>query len=106
MAAYVIANFEITDPASFKAYPAPTVLSLQAHDAEILVADYESESIEGSPGSVTVVLRFESKEAVHAWYNSPEYQKVVQLRTDNSDGLLVIADEYDPEAVARILQSF
>jgi uncharacterized protein (DUF1330 family) len=41
-----------------------------------------------------VVLRFPSKEAAQGWYDSPEYQAVVHLRTDNSRGTLVICDEF------------
>ena len=42
---------------------------------------------------MTVVLRFESKEAVKAWYESDEYQKIIHLRTDNSEGDTTLGDE-------------
>ena len=32
--------------------------------------------------------------AARAWYDSPEYQKIVDLRTDNSEGVLILADEF------------
>ena len=40
-------------------------------------------------GAVTIVLRFSSKEAARTWYDSPEYQAIVGLRTDNTDGFVV-----------------
>jgi uncharacterized protein (DUF1330 family) len=43
---------------------------------------------------VTVVLRFESREAALAWYQSEEYQSVIALRTDNSDGMAVLCDGF------------
>ena len=49
---------------------------------------------EGEPGVHTVVLRFASKEAAQGWYDSPEYQAIIHLRTDNSRGSLVICDEF------------
>lgn len=94
MAAYLIANYRITNPASYGAYPPAAVATLAAHGAEILVADYECEVVEGQPGSVTVVLKFPSKEAARSWYNSTEYQEVVRLRTDNSEGFMVFANEF------------
>lgn len=70
--------------------------TLQAYDGEVLVADYSSEVAEGSPSNVSVVLRFASKAAAHAWYNSPEYQAVIHHRTDNSEGIVVFADQFVP----------
>ena len=94
MAGYFIANYKITNPEGYEAYVPAIMPTLNAHGAEVLVADYESESIEGDPASVTVVLRFSSKEAARAWYDSPEYQGSVHLRTDNTEGFAVLADEF------------
>ena len=105
MATYLVANFEITNQEGYKAYVPGVLPTLDAHGAEILVAEYESESLEGNPGSVTVVIKFESKEALNVWYNSPEYQKVIHLRTDNSEGMAVSADEFDLQKNLRILDA-
>ena len=67
---------------------------LRAHGAEVLVAGAGGDVREGDPPDQTVVLRFASKEAAQGWYDSPEYQAVVHLRTDNSRGTLVICDEF------------
>lgn len=50
------------------------------------------EVMEGEPNPVTVILKFPSKDAMKAWYNSPEYQAVIGLRTDNSEGTMVVID--------------
>ena len=42
----------------------------------------------------SMVVKFPSKEAARDWYASPEYRAIVGLRTDNSGGLLVLADEF------------
>jgi len=94
MAGYLIANYRITDAAAYEAYPPAVIPTLMAHGAEVLVADYESEAVEGKPASVTIVLKFPSKEAVRAWYDSPEYQQIVGLRTENSEGFVVFADGF------------
>jgi len=65
-----------------------------ASGGEILVADPESEAMDGQPEHVTVVIKFPSKEAARAWYNSAEYQEIVHLRTDNTEGFLALTDEF------------
>jgi len=94
MAGYLIGNYRITNPEAYRAYPPAVMPTLRAHSGEVLVADYESDPVEGEPASVTVVVRFPSKEAARAWYDSSEYQAIVSLRTDNSEGILVFADEF------------
>jgi uncharacterized protein (DUF1330 family) len=38
------------------------------------------------------VLRFATKAAARAWYESPEYRAIRHLRTDNTEGAGVIAE--------------
>ena len=37
-------------------------------------------------------MRFATKSAAEAWYESPEYQAIMRLRTDSSEGIGVIAE--------------
>jgi uncharacterized protein (DUF1330 family) len=92
MAGYFIANYTITNPAEYQAYLAAVGPILQAHGAETIVIDRDSQLREGSAGHVTVVLRFATKSAAEAWYESPEYQAIRHLRTDNTAGIGVIAE--------------
>ena len=94
MAAYLIANYKITNPEGYQAYPAAVGPTIFAHGGEILVAGPGSAPIEGNPDPVTVVLKFPSMDALRGWYDSPEYQEIVHLRTDNSEGSIVFADEF------------
>jgi uncharacterized protein (DUF1330 family) len=105
MSAYLVANYELTRPEGYKAYVPSVIPTLQAHGAEILVADYESEPLEGAPGSITVVIRFESKVALSNWYRSAEYQKIIGLRTENSKGMAVVVEELDLEKNLRLLEA-
>jgi len=92
MAGYFVANYRITNQAQYKEYLAAVGPSLTAHGAERVIVDRDSELLEGSAGEVTVVLRFPSKAAAKAWYDSPEYQAIRHLRTDSSQGIGVIAE--------------
>jgi len=64
---------------------------LTAHGAENIVVDRDCEPLEGPAGQVTIVLRFATKAAAEAWYQSPEYRAIRHLRTDNTEGIGVIA---------------
>lgn len=92
MAGYFIANYTITNQAEYKKYIAAVGPVLEAFGAESIVIDRDCEPREGSAGQVTVVLRFATKAAAEAWYDSPEYQAIKHLRTDSSEGIGVIAE--------------
>jgi len=94
MSAYLVFNYAITDPDGYGAYPPAAFATMSGHDLEILVADYASEPKEGEPGTVTVVMRFPTKQAAMSWYESADYQAVKHLRTDNSTGITVLCDEF------------
>ena len=92
MSAYVVASYRVTDPESFGPYPEAATKTLAAAGAEIIAVDLDSEAMEGAANPVTVILKFPSKEAMKAWYNSPEYQAVIGLRTENSEGTMVLVN--------------
>jgi uncharacterized protein (DUF1330 family) len=93
MAGYFVASYTITNQgAEYAEYLSSVGPILEAHGAEGLVVDFDSEPLEGSPGLVTVVLRFPTKAAARACYESPEYQAILHYRTDNIEGLAVIAE--------------
>lgn len=90
--AYVVANFRITDTEAYAEYPPLVRPMLAAHGANVLAVDRESEVIEGEAGHNTVVIHFPSRDAALAFYNSPEYREIVNLRTDNSEGFLALVE--------------
>lgn len=92
MAGYFVANYAITSPAEYQAYLAAVGPVLEAHGPERIVVDRDCEALEGPAGQVTVVLKFATKTAARAWYDSPEYQAIRHLRTDNTKGIAVIAE--------------
>ena len=92
MAGYFVASYTITNQAGYREYLAAGRPILTAHGGESLVIDRDSERLEGSAGQVTIVLRFATKAAAQAWYDSPEYQAIRHLRTDNTEGIGVIAE--------------
>jgi uncharacterized protein (DUF1330 family) len=50
------------------------------------------EILEGPwPGDL-VVIGFPDRDHARSWYTSPGYQQIVGLRTDNSDGSVILVD--------------
>ena len=94
MSAYLVLNYTITNPQGYEAYIPAVLPTFASANAEVVVADYESDTVEGSPGPVTIVVRFESKEAARAWYESPEYEAAKPHRTDNSEGMAVLCNGF------------
>ena len=66
---------------------------LEAVGARLLVRDLFSDVREGEPGTVNVIVEFESREAAVAAYESQEYQKLIELRTPHSDMSVTITEE-------------
>ena len=95
MTAYIVATYTITDPEGYEAYTPGVIPTLMAHNVEVLVADHDSDVMEGEPGSSTIVLKFESREHASAWYNSDEYQAVIGHRVNNTEGSMVIVDHFE-----------
>ena len=94
MAAYLVANYTMTNAAEYAAYTPAVIPMLKARGVEIIAADHATEIIEGAAGKSTIILKFPSKAALHEWYNSSEYQDIITHRTDNSEGMMVFVDEF------------
>lgn len=92
MAAYFVLQYKVNDPALYKEYQGGAGPSIQAHGAELVAFDAAAETLEGTPpGPQTVILKFESTEALKAWYQSDEYQAVVGKRLAATEGFGVIS---------------
>ena len=98
MSAYFVVNYRITNQEGYQKYLDSAGNTVAEHGGEVLVADFASESVEGEPAPVTVVIRFESKEAMRGWYDSPGYQAAVPHRLGNSEGFSVVCEGLQPPA--------
>jgi uncharacterized protein (DUF1330 family) len=71
--------------------------TLASYQHEILVVDETSQVVEGHPAwPRTVVVKFDSRDAALAWYNSPAYQQVLPLRLAATEGFAVLVDGFAP----------
>jgi uncharacterized protein (DUF1330 family) len=100
MAVYFVASYDIADPTAFQQYVAQVQPFMRKHGAEVLIADVESEPLEGDARKVTVVLKFGSEEAARGFYDDPDYEPVKQIRLNATrNGHIVLAKEFVPAAV-------
>lgn len=86
MAYYFVANYDVNDKEMYKQYGRGVRPTIGQYGAKPLVVDHKPNDIEGKSGHTLVVLEFESEEAFNTWYNSPEYQAVLNLRLDATEG--------------------
>jgi uncharacterized protein (DUF1330 family) len=93
MSALFIAISTITDRDKLNQYLAGAPASLAGRELELLAFTESGEDVEGqAPGSRVVVVKFPDKAAAMDWYNSPEYQAVVKLRIEGTDGFAMVCD--------------
>ena len=93
MAAYVIAEVEVVDPAGYDEYRKGVPATIAAYGGRFLVRGGAVETREGgwAPKRI-VVLEFESVARARAWYESPEYRPLLQLRARAAKSKLIIVE--------------
>lgn len=81
MAAYFIADVDVTDPETFGQYRELAGPTVGQYGGKALVVDGRVEVLEGGlQPKQLVVLEFENMEAARRWYESAEYQRALPLR--------------------------
>ena len=92
MAAYVLVEVEVTDPATYEDYKKLTPASLIPYEGKFVVRGGAYETLEGDwkPQRI-VLLQFPSVELAKAWWNSPEYAtaKAIRQRAANTKMLVL-----------------
>jgi len=93
---YVIVTEEVTDEEGMGAYSAKALPTILAAGANVLVVGPPDAVPEGEwHGNQTVVLEFESLQAAHDWYNSPEYQEAIPLRQAAANSNVAILSGFE-----------
>ena len=81
MAAYILVDCEVTDPAKYETYKALAPDAIARHGGRYLVRGGAAVRLEGdwTPKRI-VVLEFPSLDAARAFYDSPEYRAAREAR--------------------------
>ena len=98
---YVVANFEIEDAETYRAYEKGFFRILRRHGGTFITYDDAVENFEGFEplkGRV-VIFTFPSEDAARGWYNDPAYQPIKQLRVGSSqNGSMILTKGFATQA--------
>jgi len=93
MAAYVIAEVDVTDPEAYKLYADKAPGVTLPSGGKYLARAGHVEALEGAPPmSRVVVIEFENLEKARAFYYGKAYQEIIPLRQAASKGRLFLVD--------------
>jgi len=93
MAAYVLAEIEVTNPEGYKDYTTHVPATIAKYGGRFLVRGGKVETLEGEwPQRRRVLIEFPSADAARTWWNSPDYEKPKALRQANSHGRLLLLE--------------
>jgi len=93
MAAYVILDITVNDPAKYEDYKKLAPPTVEAYGGKYLVRGGSMEILEGDwkPNRV-VILEFQSIEMAKNWINSPEYSDARALRHQTATSHAIVVD--------------
>jgi uncharacterized protein (DUF1330 family) len=95
MSAYVIIEFTVKDPDVVREKYGPTLRrrsKVKEHGGEVL-ANSNWEILHGDPMlSSGAIMRFPDHETAVRWYNSPEYQQLIDVRSVAMDARFSLLD--------------
>jgi uncharacterized protein (DUF1330 family) len=92
MAAYVIGEIDVRDPAIYDDYRKQVLATVQKHGGRFLVRGGKGEALEGAAPKRVVMLEFPSYQRALEWYRSAEYAPLIKLRQQASEGRLLLVE--------------
>ncbi len=93
MAAYLIADIEVTDSAVYDEYRRQVPATVAKYGGRFAARGGALDILEGdwTPKRL-IVLEFPTMDALRRWYHSEEYKPLIALRQKGSSGRLVAVD--------------
>lgn len=89
---YIIGSITATNPEAYARYVKAAGEAFANYGGKALVRGGRCEALEGNIRPRNVVLEFDSYEAAHAYYHSPEYTAARALRKDAAEASLVLVE--------------
>jgi uncharacterized protein (DUF1330 family) len=99
---YVIAEVEVTDPATMQKYGEKVPETLAPFNHQYLVRSNKIQALEGEPpqGGL-VVIAFDSAEKARAWYDSPAYAAIRPIWQSAAKSRIFIVEGLAPIAASQ-----
>ncbi len=90
MVAYLIGHITIKDPVKWEKYVKGVQVSLAPFGAKIVFRGKRVKVFTGKhPYHNTVVIEFSEPAAMQQWYSSENYQKLIPLRNEAADVVII-----------------
>ena len=74
--------------------------TLAPFEGRFIIHGARAEVMEGDFIGDLIVIEFPDRDRARAWYDSPAYQAILPLRTDNADGDVLLIEGVDDTHVA------
>lgn len=98
MTAYAIADMrEVSMGPEIVTYLERIDETLAPYGGKFIVHGGKVTEVEGSWSSTIIIIKFPDREQVKAWYESPAYQAILPLRTENSVSNVIVVDGVDED---------
>ena len=94
---YVVAEVDVTDPATFQKYAEKVPGTIAASNGHYVIRGGKSVSIEGDPPKRFVVIQFDSVEKAKAWEDSPAYVAIKPIRHSSAKSRVFIIEGAGPQ---------
>ena len=93
MAAYLIGEIEVTDPAAYEEYRTQVLPVVTQYGGRFIVRGGKVETLEGGWAPKRVVtLEFPSMDQARRFYHSPEYAPLLRMRHAASRGKMILVE--------------
>jgi uncharacterized protein (DUF1330 family) len=93
MTYYLVFSYNTLDQEKYEQYSQAVPQTMQP-GMKALAVDHAPNNIEGEGPNDLVILEFDSEETAMRWYNSPEYQAIVHLRQEATEGWVSGAHQF------------
>jgi uncharacterized protein (DUF1330 family) len=91
---YVVAEVDVTDPATFAKYSEKAPGTVAQYGGHYIIRGGKNTSIEGDAPKRFVVIQFDSMEKAKAWEDSPEYSAIKPIRHSSAKSRVFIIEGY------------
>jgi uncharacterized protein (DUF1330 family) len=95
--AYVIAEVDVTDPATFQKYAEKVPETLVPFNGRYLVRGGKIQALEGEAPKRLAVIAFDSVEKARSWENSPAYEAIKPIRQSSAKSRRFIVEGVVPQ---------
>ena len=93
MSAYLIGHITIKNHDIWKTYLEGVRKSLMLFEAEVVFRGKRATVLAGEhPHEQTVVIKFRDQSALQQWYNSKGYQRLIPIRDEAADVVIISYD--------------